>query len=458
VADCLKKVVKPGQRVVLGLSGGVDSVVLLHVVARLAPRLGFVLEAVHINHNLSPNAASWARFCRRQCRVLGVPCRVVEVDVARGNSVEAAAREARYRVFAATRADYIVLAHNRDDQAETVLLQLLRGAGVKGLSGMPVLRTLERGRSASRPASLRYTSSWVLRPLLEVERAEIERYAKRHKLEWVRDESNLDTRYTRNWMRHEVLPRIAERVPQYRESLARAARHMREAGKLLDELARIDFAAAQSEGGLRVDVLRQLSEERLRNVLRFAIDRHGWPMPDSGRLAEGARQALRARRDGQVAVNLGSCELRRHRDLIHLLPRGGPGGADAPLPWQGERRLELPQGVLTMARARGAGMSAARLAAAPVTVRRRRGGERMQLAENRPRRTLKNLLQEARMPPWQRESLPLIYCGNDLACVPGIGVDFRFQARDLEPAVVASWIPLAPTRRAIDDDSALDAD
>lgn len=431
MADCLKKVVEPGQRLVLGLSGGVDSIVLLDVLARIAPRMRFVLDAVHVNHQLSPHAASWARFCRRACRARGVRCRVVTVSVERGNSTEGAARDARYRALEAARGDYVVLAHNRDDQAETVLLQLLRGTGVKGLGGMRAVR------------ELREKPALVLRPLLDVPRAEIQRYAERHKLDWVHDESNVDTSYTRNWIRHDVLPRIAERLPHYRESLVRAAGNMREAGELLDDLAAIDFAAAEAAGGLRVDVLRVLSEARVRNVLRFAIDRHGWPMPDSSGLAEAARQALGARRDRQVVVNLGPCELRRHGELIHLLGRGRLLQEDPQLTWQGERRIELPDGVLTMTRARGEGMSAASLATGPVTIRRRSGGERLQLAGNRPRRTLKNLLQEARVVPWQRERLPLIFCGDALVCVPGIGVDWHFQAGLKEPSVVASWFPAA---------------
>jgi tRNA(Ile)-lysidine synthase len=386
----------------------------------------------------------------------------VTVHVERGNSTEGAAREARYRAFAAARADYVVLAHNRDDQAETVLLQLLRGTGVKGLAGMPAVRSLERARSARVASSLMPSSSSVagsllLRPLLEISRAEIERYAGRRKLEWIHDESNVDTSYTRNWIRHEVLPRIAERLPHYRESLVRASDNLREAGELLDDLAEIDFAAAGAEGGLRVDVLRGLSAARVKNVLRFAIDRQGWSMPDSDRLAEAARQALGARRDRQIVVNLGPCELRRHGELVHLLGHGGPPAGYTQFTWQGERRIELPDGVLTMSSARGAGMSAARLAGAPVTIRRRSGGERLQLAGNRPRRTLKNLLQEARVPPWQRERLPLIFCGDALACVPGIGVDWRFQADLKEPAIVASWRALgagsnARGLRAVDPD------
>ena len=426
VAHALKDVVLPGDRVVLGVSGGIDSVVLLDVLARLAPRMRFTLRALHVNHQLSPNASAWARFCRVECRARNVPCSVAKVNVARGNSIERAAREARYAAFAAARADYVALAHNLDDQVETVLLQLLRGAGVKGLSGMPFMRSLAARAS-------------VVRPLLDTPRGDIERYAKRRKLRWIEDESNLATHFTRNWLRIEVLPVIAERVPAYRETLARAARNMAEAATLLEELAGIDVDAARESEGLRMGVLRALTPARMKNVLRAAIEARGWRMPESTRLAEAARQLATTKSGARLAVNLGSCELRLHRGIVHLVaPRSCPS-VDAAIPWHGEDEIALPSGVLTMKRGRGAGMSASKLGAGAVTIRQRQGGERLQPDARRPRRTVKNLLQEARIPPWQRERLPFIYCGDALACVPGVGIDCRFRAERGEASIAATW-------------------
>jgi tRNA(Ile)-lysidine synthase len=280
----------------------------------------------------------------------------------------------------------------------------------------------------------------LVRPLLEVPRAEIERYARRRKLDWIEDESNADTRFTRNWLRREVLPLIGARVPAYREALARAARNFGEAHELLDELARLDLAAAAPDDAVRVDALRAMSRPRAKNLLRFLIDARGWRMPEAARLDEGLRQALRAKAGARVTVDLGSCELRRHAGAIHLLAPGATAQPAAQITWHGETRLTQPDaGVLTMARGRGKGLSAARLADAAVTIRRRRGGERLKLEDKRPRRTVKNLLQEAGVPPWQRERLPFIYCGDELACVPGIGVDCRFQARGGEASILPRW-------------------
>ena len=428
----MKSLVQPGERLVVGLSGGIDSVVLLDILARLGTRMRVTLAALHVDHGINPKSREWARFCRALCKSRGVPLRVVKVTLARGNSIERAAREARYRALRSTRAHHIALAHNQDDQAETVFLQLLRGAGVKGLAAMPVSR--REARSTGPALS-------IVRPLLDVPRSEIESYAKRRRLEWIEDESNSDARYTRNWMRHEVLPQIEARVPAYREVLARTARNLGEAAALLDDLAALDAAQALSGDGLRVDQLRALTPGRARNLLRFLIAERGFRMPYADRLDEALRQATLARRDARLAVNLGECELRRHRDFVYLVPALAAGPAGVAVTWHGEREIALPStgGVLTMVRGRGEGISAARLDGAPVTIRSRQGGERLQTRAKGPRRTVKNLLQEAGIPPWQRERLPFIYCGEALACVPGVGVDAGFAAAGREPSIRASW-------------------
>ena len=438
VAANLKDAVKPGERLVIALSGGVDSMVLLDVLAALAPRMGFRLDALHVNHQLSPNAAAWARFCRAECGSRGLRLRVVKVDVQRGNSIERAAREARYAALLDSDAAHVVLAHNQDDQAETVLMNLLRGSGVKGLAAMRAVRRPHPFSSSAPPS--------ILRPFLDVSRSEIERYAKRRRLRWIEDESNEDTRFTRNWLRREVLPRLATRVPGYRDALARAAGHLGEAAALLDELARIDLKASAIGSGLSVEALRALGLARAKNVLRFAIEARGWQMPDAVRLSEALRQALTARAGARVAVDLGSCELRRHGGATHLVESQAGPADDAILTWRGEDEIELPgsSGVLTMAARVGAGMSVLRLGKEPVTIRRRRGGERLQPDAKRPRRTVKNLLQEAGIPAWQRERLPFIYCGDDLVCVPGVGVDCRFSAKRGEPSILPSWREASP--------------
>ena len=447
VAARLETIIVPGNRLLLGLSGGVDSVVLLDVLSRLVRRLRFELRVLHVNHQLSPNATRWARFCRAICTRRGIACRVVKVTVTRGNSVERAAREARYAALDAVPSDFVVLAHNADDQAETVLLQLLRGAGVKGLAAMPFVRPRrsQPRRARSDRKRVKHPSP-VVRPLIDLPRADIERYARERKLEWIEDESNADLAYMRNWLRHEIVPRIALRVPGYRMTLVRAAQHLGEAAELLDEIARADAGEALGTLAIPVAHLRGLSFARAKNAVRVMIAAAGWEMPPTERLNEGLRQALSASADAELRVILGACELRRHAGVLHVLPHRH-AASESIVRWVGEREIALRDldGVLTMAPRRGSGISAARLRSGVVTIRRREGGERLQPDARRPRRTVKNLMQEARLPAWERERLPFIYCGEDLVCVPGLGVDCRYRAHVGEAGIEPLWrAALAP--------------
>jgi tRNA(Ile)-lysidine synthase len=432
----LDGVVKAGDRVVVGLSGGVDSVALLDILAALARRRRFALSAFHVNHQLSPNAARWAAFCRRLCRSRGIRLRSVKVVVPRGEGVEAAARRARYEAFARLPADFVALAHNQDDQAETLLLQLLRGAGVKGLAAMPLLRAeAAAARQAGRSAPA------ILRPLLDVPRSEIERHARSRGLEWIEDESNADTRYARNFLRREVLPLLAARFPAWRTTFARSAQHLAEAASLLDELAGLDAGNQQEEGVLAVAALRTVSHARARNLLRWFIGRHGAPMPNADRLEEALRQLLTAAQDARVCIDLGTHQLRRYAGRAYLVPMLPAPPAGYMKSWNGEPTLKLPElgGVLRMKPGRGYGLSLARLQRGPVTVRVRKGGETLRPDARRPSHSLKHLLQEAGVPPWQRGRLPLLYCGAQLVWAPGLGTAVDFQAARGEAAVRPEW-------------------
>ena len=375
-----------GKKVAVGLSGGVDSVVLLHALSRHLP-----VRAVHVHHGLSANAGEWARFCRAYCRSLDVPLTVRRARVRRdGQGTEAAARAARYAVFDTLPVQAIVLAHQLDDQAETVLMNLLRGAGARGASGMPALR--------------RQGGKLLVRPLLDVPREAIAAYARAHALAWVDDESNAVEALTRNFIRRRVAPLLAERYPRWREALARAARH---------------FSRAE------------LDAQRL---LRAFLAARGLRAPSEAKLAEMVRQ-LAAGASGALLEHDGA-RWRLYRGK--LLAAQPPVQPFSPVAWRGERRLRLPAlgGELVFRRVRGRGIDARRLKQ-PMVVRLRGGGERLQPDSRRPRRTLKNLFQEAGVPAWQRERLPLLFDGDDLVWAPGLGIDARYQAQ----ARRAGWLP-----------------
>ena len=455
ISGVLRQHLRRGDRIIVALSGGVDSVVLCDLLRRWCKRRRCELRTLHVNHRISPNAAHWAHFCRALCREWKIPLKVVTVSVKRGGSLEAAAREARYRVFAQQNADIVALAHHLDDQAETLLLQLLRGAGVRGLSAMPEIRSqgpgtrsqksgagkrISRQKGLPNPES-RIPNPAILRPLLDISREEIEAYAWRRKLDWVEDESNSDLYFDRNFLRHEVLPRLARRYPAYRSTLARAGRNLAESAQLLDELAEIDLADMESGGGVPIALLRKLGPARAKNVLRHYLRQSDVTAPNAARLEECVRQALSVRHDARIAVDLDGHALRYFSGRLFVVAEYRKPPADYRKSWRGETQLRLDElgGTLTMRRKRGEGISLAKLDGKALTVRVRRGGETLRPDAGRPRRSLKNLLQEARVPPWRRATLPLLYCGRTLVGVPGIGIDAAFKAERGQTGLVPDW-------------------
>jgi tRNA(Ile)-lysidine synthase len=409
----------PGRDLCVGYSGGLDSTVLLHLLAEL--RGEFELSAVHVHHGLSPAADAWAEHCVRQCAALGVPLRVDRVTVDRaGLGLEAAAREARYQVFAQLRVDSLALAHQRDDQAETVLLQLLRGGGLKGLAAMPEERALG-------PIKL-------LRPLLAAPRRAIVAYAAARGLDWVDDTSNADTTLRRNATRHQLLPQLEAMFPGAAVTLAQAATQFAESAHLLDALARQDAAAAINAEGVSLVHLGQLDPARARNLLRHYLECHGIPIRRE-RLHEALDQMLAARPDAQPAIELGGATLRRQRGRALLVKVVAPPARQV-WRWRGDAELDLGSaGTLCFTPAEGRGVTLPEEA----EVRLRAGGEKLQPDALRPQRTLKNLLREAGVPPWQRARLPLVYVADRLAWAAELGADAAFQAAPGKPGWLISW-------------------
>lgn len=393
-----------GRRVAVALSGGVDSVVLLDVLAQLAPEMGFALGAVHVNHGISPDALRWERFCRALCARLRVPLTVrrVTLEGRRGKGLEAAARDARYRALAGARADCVALAHHRDDQSETVLLNLLRGAGTRGAAAMPAAGALpgSHGRDIA-----------AIRPLLAVSRADVLAYARGRGLDWVEDESNADPRLARNFLRGKVGPLLQERWPRWSEALARAAGH---------------FARADADE---------------RTLLREYLAVQGLRAPSEAKLVEMLRQLAGARPDARTEIGHDGAVLRKWRGAVQVASVS-PKQGFTQLRWRGETLLRLDGigGELRLHRCSGSGIDAARIEPRGLIVRLRGGGERFRVARGRPRRTLKNLFQEAGIAPWERERLPLVYCGDALVWVPGLGVSADWQAPAGGRGLLPEWV------------------
>jgi tRNA(Ile)-lysidine synthase len=385
----------------IAFSGGLDSTVLLHLLATLSQHHALpALSAIHVHHGLQAVADAWPEHCRSVCAALGVPLDVVNVHVRPGASIERAAREARYAAFVAAIGSHEVLltAQHRDDQAETLLFRLLRGAGVRGLAAMPRQRRLGQGH--------------LLRPLLDVSRAELEAYATQQGLSWIDDPSNDDHRYARNFLRQRVFPVLAEQWPQASMTLARSAAHLSEAQGLLDELAQIDLERAMSASafdwlGLRsleLAPLRALSAARQRNALSHWLA-PVTKLPDSDHWV-GWDSLRDARGDGHPVWRLADGELHRTGGRIWWLSDHWRQPVSGPIEWpEVDRPLLLPgNGRVILL---GAAPSGA------LCIRYRQGGEIMELP-GRGHRDLKRLLNENGVPAFVRGRLPLLYRGEQL--------------------------------------------
>ena len=419
------------SRWLLAFSGGLDSTVLLHLLhgySRACPGAP-ALTAVHVNHNLQPEASAWEHHNERVCAALGVPLLLRRVAVAAdGRGIEAAAREARYETLAATlrEGDILFFAHHQDDQVETLLLRWLRGAGLRGLQGMPALRPLGAGQ--------------LSRPLLTWPRAALEDYARLHRLQWIDDPSNADTRFDRNYLRHEVLPLLARRWPGYRRSLERSALQLGSAAAALEQLLPTPPALVTLLGDPGIPVASVLHDPAGANwlVLEQWLLGFGLPAPPRAQLLEFLRQLQGG--SGSPELAWSGQRLRRFGDGIYLLPASETAvgdtvsllAPDSPLELPGAGRLELmPAG----------GEAGIVLAPGQVlAVRSRRGGERCQPLGRAHSQRLKKLLQEAGVPPWWRDRLPLLYLQDELVAVADLWL--CASARITSEGGPDAWRPL----------------
>ena len=396
----------PDARVwLVAYSGGMDSTVLLHAAHALGRTCGRTVRAVHVHHGLQPAADDFERHCVQVCAAWGVPLECVRrtVAVESGQSLEAQARRVRYQALReqAPSGSAVLLGHHLDDQAETVLLQLLRGAGVAGTAGMPWRRD--------------WGGSQLVRPLLEVARTQIECYMREHGLPYLEDPSNRDERLERNYLRRTAWPVLQARWPGLSQTLARAARHHAHATRLLREFAEEDAGEAAA---LPVARLEGLSEDRQLNALRYWIMRQGFLPPGERRLRNWRRMALEAGEDRVPSDRCEAYALYRWRGRLHLVPRRPEVLAGNRWPWRQGASLPIPELGLTLEWEALQAQLEERIET-DVEVRLRTGGERCRPCGRQHRHRLKKLLQEAGVPPWRRGRIPLIYQHAQLRLVWG---------------------------------------
>ncbi|QSB02355.1 tRNA lysidine(34) synthetase TilS [Methylomonas sp. EFPC1] len=402
------------RKVFVAYSGGLDSTVLLDLCAELPALIGKIV-AVYVDHGLQAASAEWGEHCRRQAERLRVDFRLLRVDAQAGGgeSPEAAAREARYRALRELLAvdDVILLAQHREDQMETLLLQLFRGAGVSGLAGMPFTSDFGKGQ--------------MLRPLLNVAKAEIQRYAQTQGLQWVEDPSNQSSDFDRNYLRNDILPLLKQRWPALDKTVARSAGHCGDAARMIEAWAKQTLPTVfdPTDGSFTVADLSALTATQLNCLLRQWLGRVGLKPPSQAVLQTLVGQLTAGRADALPQINIQGHSIRKYRQKLYCIPEQRLQKETQAKSWNQEQGwITLSNGYVLTRSTASAGLSKNLWNNATVTVEPRRGGETLKIPGRAGHHCLKKLYQEAGVPPWEREIRPLIYLNGCLAAVAGLWV------------------------------------
>ncbi|HHF7346209.1 TPA: tRNA lysidine(34) synthetase TilS [Legionella feeleii] len=406
------------HRIFVGFSGGLDSTVLLQRLA-IEPALFPKLTAVHVNHGLSPNALVWQAHCQQFCATLKIPLIIKSVDFARQSNIEEMARKARYQVFAQLleKSDCLVLGHHLNDQAETLLLQLFRGAGIEGLSAMAVEKEFMQGN--------------LLRPFLHHTRQTLENYARLNQLQWIDDESNQDISFSRNYIRHQVLPLLSARWPGIVNSLARTSTHCQQAQANLDDLARIDCPALVQAGSqLVISTFSHLSQARITNILRLWFKANQVRLPNTVTFNRLINEVIHARPDANPQISWDDVSVRRYQETLYLLKRQVKPSLLA-ITWTSfPKPLDLGESGVLFASVNDKGLIVP--PHSKIEIRFRQGGELFHW--HGQSKQLKKLLQEWQIPPWLRGQIPLVFINGELAAVIGYAISDSFYGTTPAPA------------------------
>ena len=415
-----------GKRIAVALSGGLDSVVLLDTVCKAqANNKQSHIYAFHIHHGLQKQADDWLIFCEKLAKKYKIhfDFRLLHLtgNQEQGN-IEARARAGRYEALTDLCTEYgindLLLAHHQNDQAETVLLQLLRGAGVAGTAGMP----------SSRELKIKDGKITLWRPLLEQSKQELEAYAKEHKLKWIDDPSNQDSKYRRNAIRKTIVPALEKLQPEAIANLARSAGLLGEAQTLLNRLARQDAKTIFIKDGVQLKQLLELAKKDLpaaNNVLRYWLKMNELTMPSQERLAAWWRDLNTVKTGAQLEWTHDEKSIRLWRGILQIEELKPGKWVFKTIP-NASKTLGLPSQWFKEAQKNGL-----------ITQKDRSGSEKIQIKANTPRKTLKNLFQEGDIPPWQRNA-PLLYINNELIAVAGVGVSYPHLTA-LGKRVIPEW-------------------
>jgi len=399
------------MQIFVAYSGGLDSHVLLHLLTQIRRyQPGLELTAIYINHSLSANAKYWDQHCQKTCKDLKVKYITKQVDAKikiKDHSLEEIARNLRYEAFAKILPKNAILmtAHHANDQAETLLLQLFRGAGPKGLSGMAVKKEFAEG--------------WLVRPLLHFSRLELLEYAKEHKLSWIEDESNTDTKFSRNLVRHTLMPIIKKNWPGITKVLNRTANLCAQTDELMQEFGRQDLIlTTKIKDAISIDALKQLSIARQCNVLRFWLYNLNLPIPSEIKIQEILRTAVNSRSDANPVIAWPGVQIRRFNGNLYAMPPLLEHDNKIVLSLDLKKKLNLPSGlgILNIKMSKDV---AKNYQNKKFSLRFRVGGEKVFIPKRKVAHELKKLMQEWQVPPWMRERIPLVYCEDQIIAVAG---------------------------------------
>lgn len=442
ITEKLLQTHKPVKRWVVAYSGGIDSSVLLHSLCTMNQRLKSPLPivALHINHQLSPCAQQWQKHCEKNAQALNIAFEARQVAVvSSGQGIEAAARQARYEVFESflLSGDCLLMGHHQQDQAETVLLRLFRGAGVRGLTAMPESRTIGFAH--------------LLRPLLGITKTAIQYYANAHGITWVDDDSNAKDDFDRNFLRHHIFPLLQQRWQGLDTQLVKTTLRMQEAEAILyevaeDDLAKAELRPARTGFSVNVNYLHQLSAARKNNLLRYWCELSGYTSPGADQITQIQRQFFSG-----IAVLSSACvswagiELRQFSGRLYLLKALPSFTIPAePIAWDGRNTLSLGAGgtlqKIGCEDVNQAESTGVLLKPLPYLISWRQGGERCTPAQRQRSQTVKKLLQEFGLEAWLRDRVPLIYWQGELVAVGDLWVNKGYQVNGDPDAVCVRWV------------------
>ncbi len=422
---------KDSRKIIIAYSGGIDSSVLLHLIFSIKDDLKQSLEVIHINHGLHEKSDNWEIFCKAQCKKFNISFKAININELppKNESIESWARNKRYFLITKEmkKGDLLLTAHHMDDQVETFFLQVLRGAGPRGLSSMPVIKKI--------------TNGYHVRPFLNIRRSELEKYANTNNLSWQDDESNLDVRYDRNYLRHKVLTYLEMAWPSYRQSISRAISHQKESMDLLNDIASEDMSKVLHKNFVNLDIklLKELNLPRQKNLIFYWLDNLNLEKPGSRHMDQIIKTLINTSSDKSPCVNWKNTEVRKYRDYLYASNTIKQHNINEEIHWNTNLPIEIQGEKLIAKETLGKGILRSCIDGAKISIRYRNGGEKIYSNSLNNSKTVKQLFQEHGVLPWFRDRVPLIYVNEELAVIPGFCVGKKFSASKNEKSLDIYW-------------------